>query len=60
MTRAEVTAVSIFQAYLPVPGRVIPTDRIIEQAVHLGERRFEEIGCRGRSHRPCDPTASLG
>ena len=45
MTRADVTAVSVFQAGLAVPGRVIPNDRAIEDAVLLGESRFQSIGC---------------
>jgi cytochrome c peroxidase len=45
MTRADVTAVSVFQATLPVPGRVIPRDPVVEQAVLSGERTFEQVGC---------------
>lgn len=59
MTRADVTAVSIFQAALPVPGRVIPRDRTIEQAVLLGERRFEDIGCAS-CHIPALPLENQG
>ena len=45
MTRADITAVSVYQAVLAVPGRVIPRDPEIERAVMLGERVFESIGC---------------
>src|SRR5262245_41573168 len=45
MTRADVTAVSIFQATMAVPGRVIPNDPEIEAAVLVGEKRFASIGC---------------
>jgi Di-haem oxidoreductase, putative peroxidase len=45
MTRADVTAVSVFQATLPIPGRVIPNDPRIEEAVLAGEDRFQRIGC---------------
>lgn len=45
LTRADVTAVTVFQATLPVPGRVIANDPEVEKAVRLGERRFAEIGC---------------
>lgn len=45
MTRADVTAVSVFQAALPVPGRVISRDPIVERAVLKGEHLFEQIGC---------------
>ncbi len=47
MTRADVTAASIWQAQLAVPGRVIPNDPEIEEAVLLGEALFEDIGCTG-------------
>jgi cytochrome c peroxidase len=45
MTRADVTAVSVFQAAMAVPGRVIPDDPEIEDAVLVGEQRFASIGC---------------
>jgi len=45
LTRADVTAATIFQATMAVPGRVIPNDPEIEAAVLTGERRFAEIGC---------------
>lgn len=45
LTRADVTAVSLWQASLQVPGRVIPRDPAIEQAVLAGEAAFERIGC---------------
>jgi cytochrome c peroxidase len=45
MTRADVTAVSVYQAVLAIPGRVIPRDPEIERAVMVGERVFESIGC---------------
>jgi hypothetical protein len=45
LTRADVTAVTFYQAAMAVPGRVIPKDPEIEAAVLKGERRFREIGC---------------
>lgn len=42
---AEVTAVTLFQAVLPVPGRVIPNDPAIEAAVLNGEHLFVQNGC---------------
>jgi len=45
MTRADITAVAVYQAVLQVPGRVIPRDPEIENAVLLGEKLFESIGC---------------
>lgn len=59
MTRADVTAVSVFQATLPVPGRVIPRDRVIEEAVLLGEERFVQIGC-AECHIPALPLTGDG
>jgi cytochrome c peroxidase len=45
MTRADVTAVTIAQAAMAVPGRVIPNDPAVEAAVLKGEKLFETIGC---------------
>jgi len=45
LTRADVTAVVLFQAGLQAPGRVIPNDPVIEAAVLNGEKVFEKIGC---------------
>jgi hypothetical protein len=59
MTRADVTAVSIFQATMAVPGRVIPNDPEIEAAVLLGERRFATIGCT-TCHVPALPLDRRG
>lgn len=59
MTRADVTAVTVWQATLQVPGRVIPRDPEIEQAVLLGERKFEQVGC-ARCHVPRLPLDKKG
>ena len=45
LSRAEVTALTLYQATMPVPGRVIPHRRMIEAEVLLGERKFEQVGC---------------
>jgi len=45
VTVADITAISLFQATLPVPGRVIPNDPAMERAVLAGERLFDQIGC---------------
>ena len=45
LTVADLTAVSIFQATLAVPGRVIPNDPAIEHANLVGEALFNQIGC---------------
>ena len=59
LTRADITAVSVWQATLQVPGRVIPRDPEIEQAVMLGERLFERVGC-ARCHVPRLPLDRQG
>ena len=51
LTVGDVTAVTLFQATLPVPGRVIPRDQDVAAAIHLGERMFADIGC-ARCHVP--------
>jgi hypothetical protein len=45
VTRGDVTAITVFQATLPVPGRVIPNDPDVERSILLGERLFDEIRC---------------
>lgn len=57
MTRADVTAVSVFQAVMAVPGRVIPNDREVERAIAKGETIFTQIGC-AECHRPALPLNS--
>lgn len=45
LTVADLTAVSMYQATLSVPGRVIPNDAAIERANLRGEVVFNQIGC---------------
>jgi len=45
LTTADLTAVSLFQATLAVPGRVIPNDPAVERANLMGEGVFNKIGC---------------
>jgi len=45
LTTADLTAVSLYQATLAVPGRVIPNDLAVEQAILAGEALFKQIGC---------------
>lgn len=45
LTVADITAISLFQAAMAVPGRVIPRDRRIERAILNGEKLFNQIGC---------------
>jgi cytochrome c peroxidase len=59
MTRADITAVSLYQAGLQVPGRLIPRDPEVEAAVLLGENVFLKIGCAG-CHIPELPLTKNG
>jgi len=45
LTRADITATTVFQATLPVPGRMINSDPEIQEAVIMGEKKFRAIGC---------------
>lgn len=54
LTRADITACTLFQATLPVPSRSIPTDPALRKAVRDGERLFRQIGCAG-CHIPALP-----
>jgi len=54
LTTADLTAVSMYQATLAVPGRVIPNDPAIEHANLRGEAVFNNIGCA-----TCHATLSL-
>ncbi|MDA1185713.1 MAG: thiol oxidoreductase [Acidobacteria bacterium] len=57
ITRADITAVTIFQATMAVPGRVIPNDPDVEAAVLVGESRFGQVGCAS-CHIPSLPLRS--
>lgn len=59
LTRADITAVSVFQAALQVPGRVVPRDHEIEAAVLEGEKVFTRIGC-AVCHIPRLPLTNKG
>jgi len=59
LTRADITAVTIFQATMAVPGRVIPNDPAIEAAVLLGEQKFQSVGC-AHCHVPSLPLDNQG
>ncbi len=45
LTRADVTAVTLFQATMAPPGRVVPNNPAIEEAVRHGELLFDNVGC---------------
>lgn len=59
LTRADVTAATIFQITLPVPGRVILSDPEVRHAIRNGEKKFDEIGCT-RCHLPSLPLDKQG
>ncbi len=59
LTRADITAVTVFQAAMAVPGQVIPNDPEIEQAVLNGEKVFDKIGCSS-CHMPRLPLDNKG
>jgi CxxC motif-containing protein (DUF1111 family) len=59
LTRADVTAATLFQITLPVPGRVIPTDPEIRQAIRNGAKKFRQVGCTG-CHVPSLPLDNRG
>src|SRR6202171_3858939 len=59
LTRADITAATIYQATLPVPGRSVPDDPEVEQAVRIGEQRFSELGCAS-CHTPRLPLVDRG
>lgn len=45
LTVGDVTAVTIYQAALNVPGRVVARHPAVRRAARLGERIFDEVGC---------------
>jgi cytochrome c peroxidase len=59
LTRADVSAVTLFQATMAVPGRLIPDDPEIEAAVLAGEKTFAAIGCTS-CHVPSLPLDRSG
>ena len=51
LTIGDITALTIWQAALNVPGRVTPTDPNISASAQLGEILFSDIGCAS-CHKP--------
>ena len=45
LTRGDMTAITIFQATLPVPGQVMPTSSEAQSAVQRGRDLFSAVGC---------------
>jgi hypothetical protein len=59
LTRADVTAVAVYQATLPVPGQIIPNDEEVRRAVSNGQQRFADVGCAS-CHVPKLPLYNKG
>jgi hypothetical protein len=57
LTTADVTAVTLYQVTLNVPGQVIPHEPAVEAAIVAGERLFSQIGCAS-CHIPALPLTS--
>ena len=57
LTVGDITAATIFQAALSVPGRVYPANAQRRQAVDPGEQTFSRIGC-ATCHVPALPLNS--
>lgn len=45
LTIGDITAITIFQAGLGTPGRVLPTDNATRTLVEEGEMLFDQVGC---------------
>ena len=59
LTIADVTAVTLFQATLPVPVQVVSDDSEFQRAAKAGERLFTSIGC-SVCHMPILPLDKKG
>ena len=59
LTRADVTAATVFQAVMAVPGQVVPNNPEIERAVLRGGKLFSDFGCV-QCHVPALPLSRRG
>jgi hypothetical protein len=59
LTRADVTAITLYQATLPIPGQVISRDPAVRRAIQLGTQWFQQIGCSS-CHVPALPLVNRG
>jgi hypothetical protein len=57
LTTADVTAVTLYQVTLNVPGQVIPRDPDIQAAITVGQQLFNRVGC-ATCHIPALPLSS--
>lgn len=54
LTTADVTAVTLYQITLNVPGQVIPDDVVVQAAITSGRQLFSQAGC-ATCHIPALP-----
>ncbi len=54
LTTADVTAVTLYQISLNVPGQVIPNDPAVAAAIVAGQQIFNQVGCAA-CHVPALP-----
>jgi len=59
LTRADITAATLFQATLPAPRQVLPPGREARRAVRRGGQLFRRIGCAD-CHVPALPLVDEG
>lgn len=59
LTRADITACTLFQAALPIPVRIMPRTLALQKAVAEGELLFKQIGC-ATCHIPALPLDRKG
>ena len=57
LTSGDITALTIFQATLPIPKRVIPKNKTLKSAINQGDMIFNSIGCSS-CHIPSLPLES--
>ena len=57
LTTADVTAVTLYQVTLNVPGQVIPRDPDIQAAILAGQQLFSRVGCT-MCHIPALPLSN--
>ena len=65
-TTADVTAVTVYQVTLNVPGQVIPNDPDVQAAIAAGQQLFSQVDVataiflRSRSRAPTTPALRIG
>ncbi|MFO0819450.1 MAG: di-heme oxidoredictase family protein [Pirellulales bacterium] len=57
LTEGDITALTLFQAMLNMPGQVMPSDAKERERIRKGEALFREVGC-ATCHIPTLPLAS--